>query len=478
MKKSNKQILAMQELVLLKNSEEPKKEIYGNLYDCLNYYNKLMESDLDDKSKFDKKAKVVLLSHENKKELINETTKEWFSTKYVEEIDEIKHCQLCGQKNKYIHYIQNKVNKSELNVGSDCITKFPDIHGAKQKKREFRESQKIARKIEFEILEGDDLNFLDNIKKEISEFAVVLPYELDQDLKEYISAMDKVKAEYINGKGNCKKLFDDYSSWKPLIKEQLKLASKHLEKMENDPLVCRRKTAQWLNDHNPVILEQIAQNNGLFTQQSLKKIYSKDFIKENIEIFNACLDQQDITMTKVKDTNVEFRIKNSIYKNPITFFVPISDFMKTIGYNCIFDRSYRFSFKDFTKIEIVDNRNNFKNIYTALKAVFNKKGYDIYSDKDTAQIYWKKLYIKPSSTHLDSEIQSSGPFYWELNTKDLLNTISPYLLHKISSIEYNFNKINEKLVAGKSIKTESDLRDERSKFANMEAGLQQQREFI
>ena len=133
-KKSSKLLMRKEEMILLKNSEAGKNtDMYGNIYQVLSNYDTLSEEEFHTNKLLDDKSRAVILN--NKKILIDEIKDEWVGIGTSDEASGEIHCQLCGRKNKYVYYIQNKLNEKELNVGSDCINKFPGIDNVRALRR-------------------------------------------------------------------------------------------------------------------------------------------------------------------------------------------------------------------------------------------------------------------------------------------------------------------------------------------------------
>ena len=148
-----KAILTLDEINLLRHSEEPKnQDLYGNLYDVLCNIKTPKAFSLNQLDKLDDKAISALTI--NKKNLIETITQEWFAERVSEE-DPSKQvrCGLCNTPNKYLYYIRNRKNGEVLNVGSHCITKFPGIEGYVEQKRQLAQIHKghqiIKRRNEF-----------------------------------------------------------------------------------------------------------------------------------------------------------------------------------------------------------------------------------------------------------------------------------------------------------------------------------------
>ena len=148
-----KAILTLDEINLLRHSEEPKNiKLYGNLYETLNNLRNTkavtlgMIPDLDE-------AGVAALTY-NKKSLIETVIKEWYAERVIEEDPDKKvRCGLCNTPNKYLYFIRNRLNGETLNVGSSCITKFPGMEGYIEQKKQMIQIHKnhrvAARRMEF-----------------------------------------------------------------------------------------------------------------------------------------------------------------------------------------------------------------------------------------------------------------------------------------------------------------------------------------
>ena len=163
---SNQRLLiTQQEMVLIKNSDEATNvDLYGNLFDCIQDYKKLSKSNLDNNMAFCQKAKTVLTNPDNRKVMMGKIKSEWHSYKNCDIVDALVNCQLCGRPNRYVYYIHNKITNVDLHIGSDCVRNFTDITGIKQQKKRLsqlkKEQEQQKRKIDFEVLEGDDSSFI------------------------------------------------------------------------------------------------------------------------------------------------------------------------------------------------------------------------------------------------------------------------------------------------------------------------------
>lgn len=294
----NKLLISQQEMVLIKNSNEVKNfDIYGNLYDCLEHYSKLSKRELEQNIVFDQKARVILLSVENRKTMLSNILKEWYSVKEFEISEAKLSCQLCGHANKYIFFIHNKITDIDLHIGSDSVKKFPDITGIQQERKRLsqvqKENERQKRKIEFEVLEYD-VDFLGNAKNTIDNFKIMLPYKLSHEIKDTLYQLNLIKTSYIKSGGNLEEVFGKYKYLKAKFGDLCTEAEIRYQETKNSTLICDKETENWLLSNNTIVWETVTKNDGLFEVESLKKIYFDKFIIRLLPEFKKHLKDPDI----------------------------------------------------------------------------------------------------------------------------------------------------------------------------------------
>lgn len=373
---SKKLLITQQEMTLIKNSNEVKDiELYGNMYSCIEDYKKLSLDELDNNAVFDKRARIVLLNPENKKVMINKIMDEWYSVKNFDVSESLLNCQLCGRRNKYIFYIRNKVTDVELHIGSDCVNKFPDITGIKQQRKGLsqlqREKLQQKRKMEFEILEGNDISFINDAENKLRDFPVMLPYKLHNEINDTLSQLNLSKATYIKNGGNLDEVFGVFCNLKDKFRDLYSQAIKHYDTVKNEPLVCDRETSIWLMKNNKSIWDKVSKNRGIFNAVTLAKVYDDRYISKKIKDIMKHLVEKDIRMIGISKSFVHFSIKNNRYVYAITFTIPIRTFMERIGCYALTDSTYSFSKEIFNNIVIETTNNNFHAVYNSVFTVLN-----------------------------------------------------------------------------------------------------------
>ena len=352
MNKKNNLVLTVEEMIMLKNSEEAKnKETYGNLFNAVKNFEKLTAYDIKDDPAFDELAKMALKL--SKRVLMENIASEW----HAQQLEDFKpedneHCQLCHTPNILIYYITNRLNDNVLHVGSSCINKFPRIDGTREMiKRRLGGSTEKSRK---EILRRTELgkllpDVLESVKKyrtEYEEFPILLPWNIYRGLDEAITDYLGVYTTYIK---------DGAMKDAPNIKE-------NLEAKESDILAyigkareisainqekktaCKRSEIQYLKDRGAIeLIEYISKHDGLYTKQSVQFIDNHGFIKEMEDvIINAC-GGSDLSLKLLSrdDRRLYFNLGSKNKRTKVEVYISYSEFMKLYGRQIFFDETYK-----------------------------------------------------------------------------------------------------------------------------------------
>lgn len=474
----NIKLITKQEMVLIKNSEEAKNiDIYGNLYDCLEKYTVLTKSKLKKDLVFDSKARMTLTN--NKKLLMKNVEEEWYSkSSYLIATSDV-FCRLCGKKNKFICYVVNRLNGSELNVGSECVTNFKTINGLDtvipKLNKVQRDYSKDTRRIEFEVLEGDDVGFLKQAESMLTDFPVLLPYGLNCDLKNTLADCNRTKNIYLNNGGNIDEVIKTYCSLKTKFKELYNKALKHYEKVKTHPLVCDKRLTSWLNKNCPKVVKVIQNNNGILDENSLKFVFDAEFVQRNITVFADHLGSKDVKIVGVEGDVVRFFIKNNTYFRSVTFTVSIKDFMKNIGCKCLTNEYYKYGNRDLPSIIIDNTGTNFEAIYSSIDDILKTDGYSFIIDNKTSQAYWEKRQSKKAANRWRKSTMPDPPTYKKTSIEEFLYIVSQVLFDGDLIIQSPYT-ITSKINAGGKWITKAE-KDENASIAAFAAGQQKQREF-
>jgi len=474
----NIKLITKQEMVLIKNSEEAKNiDIYGNLYDCLEKYTDLTKSKLKKDLVFDDKARMTLTN--NKKLLMDNVEDEWYSkSSYLIATSDV-FCRLCGKKNKFICYIVNRLNGSELNVGRECVTNFKTINGLDTVITKLNKAQRDygrdTRLIEFEVLEGDEVEFLKQSESMLAEFPVLLPYNLSCDLKNTLVDCRRAKNIYISKGGNIDEVFITYTSLKQKFMKLYNKALEHYEIVKTHPLVCDKRLTSWLIKNCLKVVKVIQKNNGILDENSLKFVFDPEFSQRNITIFADHLGSKDVKIVGVEGDVIRFLIKNNTYFKPVTFTVSIKDFMKDIGCKCLTNEYYKYGNRDLPSIKIDNTGANFDAIYGSIDDILKTNGYSFIIDNKTSQAYWEKRQSKKAANRWRNSAMPDLPTYKKTSKEEFLSMVSQVLFDGDLIIQSSYT-ITSKINTGGKWITKAE-KDENARIAAFAAGQQKQREF-
>ena len=382
-RKMTKSDLSRDEISLLLNSEEPKNtKLYGNLYDILLQVKELKAITLEELENQNLNYSGVSALAYNKFILIDNATKEWqATTNIIDNPERTARCQLCNApKLRYECHIRNTHNNIELLVGSECVNKFK-IDGYIDQKKQLIQIQKghkvVERKNEFYKHFPDYENIIYDSEEYFSTLPILLPDTIYFNLKEVVERIRLIATKYIN---EGKKPFESrYSSFKlfelainQFSKLQLK-ADAHIVNNKDNPLACSRSEIDWLISQNKLkLLQKISENNGIYTLDTLKNMYSANYIQKHIDLIMDRNHSELIKFEKFNDNNLVFSFNKLGYQPPILFQIRLSDFMQQIGANCIIDESFTYRSKNILSISnIINSKNNLLSILGYIDNMMN-----------------------------------------------------------------------------------------------------------
>lgn len=443
-RKTTRSVLSLDEINLLRNSEEPKNEqLYGNLYNVLNSLNSHKALALDEMDSLNDVGKAALTY--NKESLIDSVKKEWY-TEAVSDIDPKQkiRCGLCNTPNKYLFFIRNRINNNRLNVGSLCMTKFPGIEGYTEYKQQLNHIQKnqkvILRRTEFHAAFPDVQNIIESSSKYFNSLPILLPKDLYYPLKEVVSRIEIIYNQYvIHGKKPFETTFGSLKLFQLAIDQYNKLkqqANKFVQENISDPFVCKRAEIDWLISNNKeYLINEISSNNGRYTKLTISNIYSYEFIRNNFEIFTSknTATQLKISMPADKfETNIYVSFNKIGYNPSVAFKIRFEDFMLKIGGQSLFDEQFIYSGKEILSISsVVNSRANLESVLAYIANIMNRLNYIFLFDDRTNYLYlFRKADCAISRIEPNTFLRSYSKYILDSD-----ETIKKYLLYMVSNIK-------------------------------------------
>ncbi len=402
-RKITKSDLSRDEISLLINSEEAKdRNLYGNLYEVLLLTKELKAVTLKELEDRNLNYHGISALSYNKHTLIDNATKEWRATTDI--IDNPKRsakCQLCNAPNlRYECHIRNIKNDIELLVGSECVTKFK-IDGYFDQKKQLAQIHKghkvVQRRNEFYSYFSECENNIIEAEKFFTTLPILLPYYLYDNLQNVIKRLRLIYFTYINeGKKPFNSEFDSFKLFELAIKQYDKLkkeANDFIDNNKNEKFICKRKEIDWLISNNKNnLLQQISENNGIYTIETLKYVYCPLLIQEYKSLFINKNQSQEMKLEKIKDSNLLFSFYKFGYQPKIIFSVQLSAFMKNIGAKCIIDKNFEYGTTEIITIATITNLKN--NLFSILNYIDNIMPYlacvFLFDDKTNTLIIFRK----------------------------------------------------------------------------------------
>lgn len=379
-RKMTKSDLSRADISLLINSEETKNtQLYGNLYDILVQIRNLKAITLEELKNRNLNHDGISALTYNKQTLIDNATKEWIATTdIIDNPDRIAICELCNAPNlRYECHIHNTHNNIDLLVGSECVNRFKIDGYINQKKQlyQIQKGQKIVqRRSEFYNHFPNYDIFISDAENYFASLPILLPFKIYEPLYQVIKHMRSISTKYINeGKTptgsnmSSFRLFEiDMEQFNKLKNESDTFVTKNL----NTPFICRRDEIDWLVSNNKFdILQQIAENNGIYTINTLQNIYSLKFFQKNMQLILNRNSSKLIKFVKVSENVITFSFNKFGYHPALTFSLGLSDFMRNIGAYCMMDDTYSYDSADILNISTIDN--SYSNLSSILGYTFN-----------------------------------------------------------------------------------------------------------
>lgn len=392
-RRKQKVVISLEERQLVLNSEVVNN--YPFLDNLLKKYDRIYQSDFVDTSDFNKEARTFILY--SFKKVVDEASKEWFASySEAEEIVEDKmywkHCSLCNAPNKYIFYIHNRLNGIELNVGSECITKFPlinEINGNSiegLKRNRIKQYNLITRINKFNESYPGAETMIRQWREDYNNLPFVMPIGIHERAENIFKNADLIYKDYISGKSNDQSIslfsnvIDDYKTLKSDIDRHIKINA-------SEGFVCTLQIKDWLlkNKRNSVLLE-IMQDGGILSQKTISAIYFNEFVMKYLQDFKNILSDSEIQIDSIRDNKILFKYSTNS-KDIIYFECSLKSFMSQFGGYIISNNNFKIPQSQLTPIvNILWDEKNINSIFDKLNLSLNKTNYSLQYDFDKNEV--------------------------------------------------------------------------------------------
>ena len=402
-RKTTKSVLSRDEISLFRNSEELKNtELYGNLYDILCNLDDLKAVTLDNLiARGLNKQGTIILTHK-RTSLFDNINREWYvESKSAEDPNKKIKCGLCNTPNRYLFYIRNRLNNCQLNVGSHCMTKFPEIEGYANHKYQLgqiqRSQREAARWLQFHDKFPNAESIIDSANFYFDNLPILLPDSIYYPLQDTVTQLYRIHTKFIKSGTTPNittktsfELFDEFIQKYNKLKS---VADNLIIKNSNCEFICKRQEIDWMiQNRKNDLLETISKNKGFYDINTIKQMISIDFIKKNFNKFTSCNSSRHIELLCPKDQYepLRYSIKSEGYS--FIYQINIKKFMEYIGAECFFKDGFQFGVNELFKVsKIMPINENIDNVIEIVKLACKKGGCAFLIDDVTNETY---LYYK------------------------------------------------------------------------------------
>lgn len=256
-------------------------------------------------------------------------------------------CTLCGTPNRYMHYIINRQNAKEINIGSECVKEyaFNDISTDSQRK----EATKIRR---LDILNSHlpgIQTIVDNWYKHRESYEIWIPDYMAINYEKIGDELKELYKRYINGKGKE----SDIERLQVLLKQaesEKNCFRDYVEKNKNNPFIITQKIYRWLNSNknkeliSPVFIK--LKNEGVITFQNAYRISEQIFMEKISTLMNSHLQEIGFKIVGVEH----------LERNYLLDFISLNSCKCTISHkNLLINFGWKlFDEEEFTELNAVE----------------------------------------------------------------------------------------------------------------------------
>lgn len=221
-------------------------------------------------------------------------------------------CSLCGQRNRYMFFIVNRLNHIKLNVGSECIKEFDfDLKAAGGTVTQLKADMlRTQRKTRLNNTFPRIASIINAWRRGLDLYPVVIPLKLEKSYLDCGTEVTKVYDEYVK-----KKIGDEaFPKLRSLLQEREQL----LREMDSyvatcdqkSPFTATRSIADWLISQGDRQTLQWLKEDGMITHRSVCRIMAPDLMKAVAIQLNPMMIKYLIRVSSHDDTGYIFSLVN------------------------------------------------------------------------------------------------------------------------------------------------------------------------
>lgn len=203
-----------------------------------------------------------------------------------------KYCSLDNKPNRLIFYINNNLNGTVLNVGSECIKHFWDFWSNDYEGKTYDQLKQEAGQVRLMRNINDAipgiLRTIDNWNNIVNNCEFILPSWLEDPYLELGKTASALLSNYLNEKENI----DYVEKLKSILDEQEKLIEtieEYVSEKASEKHIPRKEVRSWLKIQGLFDVIEMLRKNGLITWGTAHRIGEPSFLKSLIPELNSGL---------------------------------------------------------------------------------------------------------------------------------------------------------------------------------------------
>ncbi len=368
--------------------------------------------------------------------------------------DERRPCGLCGRENRYIYYIQNRLNGKKMNVGGDCVEDYVDIDFLREgnsRGKLLRRAKEIRKRSILNQRFPGIQNRIDTWLNRSGKSNVVLPLSIEEPYLNIGNKLQDLHNAFLRGEDNemilneMEDILNEEAGYITRFDEYIQLNKDH-------KFIATKSIMTWLENRRDRKTMESLKQYGFVTKETISFIWEKGFIERNIDSFNQLFESTIFKIIEVDFDNEGFVIQSD--HSRVIMIIRFDKFMSNFGERVL---------GESTKAAFSDNN------IVKLSSIYGSNSPYIFRDELKKKL--KTWSVGISMTDEDAELNQV--YLYDRRKKDYVQVKLSELIAEAKGIVFGLSnpdrKKFEKYVHEKEGKryTHNELRDIRSISSQM-----------
>lgn len=240
-------------------------------------------------------------------------------------------CGLCGRDNRYIYYIQNRLNGNKLNVGGDCVEDFVDmdlLREGNSKGQLLRKAKELRRRGLINQRFPGIQSRIDTWLNRVARYETILPTYLEEPYLAEGTKLQELHNSYLRN--------DEDESILDEVEEILNKETDHIRDFDNyqllnldNPFIVTKKIMTWLENRRDRKTIEILKEVGYISHETVSFIWEGSFIEKNKEAIKALFGNTQFDLVDIDYDNEGFILKKE--PSQITLILKFEKFFTNFG---------------------------------------------------------------------------------------------------------------------------------------------------